>query len=66
MSKVFELHYNPFEGKTELFYERTSGKETVFLPCIGNGTESRLPEWVYQFFPDLLEKYNLGDSECLV
>jgi GTPase Era involved in 16S rRNA processing len=67
MNKEFELRYNPFEGKTELSYKKTSDtEESVSLSCFGNGNESRMPEWIYQFFPHLEDKYNLGDSECLV
>jgi hypothetical protein len=66
MHRVCELFYNPFEGKTELYYENPLGKKPVSLPCMGNGNNSRLPEWIHQFFPDLKKKFNLGDRECLV
>jgi predicted GTPase len=64
--RIFKLYYNPFEGKTELSYVKNSGADKISLDCIGNGKESRLPEWVDQFFPELFEKFALGDSECLV
>ncbi|MDR3333918.1 MAG: dynamin family protein, partial [Treponema sp.] len=58
-----KLSYNPFEAKTTLEYK---GKPEA-LSCFGDGKNSRLQEWLYDFFPDLKKKHNLGEgSECKV
>jgi predicted GTPase len=61
--KEVTLKYNPFEAKASCQYK---GKDD--LPkCMGNGEYSRLQDWLYDFFPQIIEKHNWGDGdECKV
>jgi GTPase Era involved in 16S rRNA processing len=56
------LKYNPFEAKASYQYK---GKDKPIPKCMGTGENSRLQDWLYDFFPNLKEMHNWGDgSEC--
>jgi GTPase Era involved in 16S rRNA processing len=56
------LRYNPFEAKASYEYK---GKDKPIPKCMGTGENSRLQDWLYDFFPNLKEMHNWGDgSEC--
>jgi predicted GTPase len=56
------LRYNPFEAKASYQYK---GKDKPIPKCMGTGANSRLQDWLYDFFPDLKKMHNWGDgSEC--
>jgi len=56
--KEIVLSYNPFEAKASCQY---NGKDK--LPkCMGTGENSRLQDWLYDFFPDLSEMLNWGEG----
>ncbi|GHU26092.1 hypothetical protein FACS1894164_16740 [Spirochaetia bacterium] len=58
------LKYNPFEAKASYQYK---GKDKPIPKCMGTGENSRLQDWLYDFFPDLKEMHNWGEgSECTV
>jgi predicted GTPase len=58
------LKYNPFEAKASYKYE---GKNKSIPKCMGTGENSRLQDWLYEFFPDLKTIHNWGDgSECML
>jgi GTPase Era involved in 16S rRNA processing len=58
------LNYNPFEAKASYKYE---GKNKSIPKCMGTGENSRLQDWLYDFFPDLKTIHNWGDgSECML
>jgi GTPase Era involved in 16S rRNA processing len=58
------LKYNPFEAKASYEYK---GKNKTMPKCMGSGENSRLQDWLYDFFPELKSEtmHNWGDgSEC--
>jgi predicted GTPase len=58
------LKYNPFEAKASYQYK---GKDKLVPKCMGTGENSRLQDWLYDFFPELKEMHNWGEgSECTV
>jgi predicted GTPase len=58
------LKYNPFEARASYEYK---GKNKTFPKCMGTGENSRLQDWLYDFFPNLWDIHNWGDgSECTV
>ena len=61
--KEIILKYNPFEAKASCQY---NGKDE--LPkCMGTGENSRLQDWLYDFFPQIKKDHNWGEgSECKV
>jgi predicted GTPase len=58
------LKYNPFEAKASYQYK---GKDKPMPKCMGTGENSRLQDWLYDFFPELKEMHNWGEGiECTV
>jgi GTPase Era involved in 16S rRNA processing len=52
------LKHNPFTTTTELFCDG----EKVVLDKIGDGKHTRLHDWLYDFFPDIKNHFNLGEG----
>jgi predicted GTPase len=64
MTTEITLRYNPFEAKASYSYK---GKDKPIPKCMGSGENSRLQDWLYDFFPDLKDMYNWGEgAECTV
>jgi type I site-specific restriction-modification system R (restriction) subunit len=60
---AIELKYDPFAIKTDLYI---NGKDAS-LRCFGTGKDTRLREWIDDFFPEVIKKSNLGPgTECVV
>ena len=58
-----ELKYDSFNIKTILTVD---GKEET-LRCFGTGKGARLHDWIISFFPEIIDRCNLGPgSECTV
>jgi hypothetical protein len=58
---TIELKYDPFAVKTTL----TINDKEATLRCFGTGKETRLRDWIGDFFTEVMKKCNFGPgSEC--